>query len=74
MYILYNFENNIKFLKLSINTSWARETVLYGLNDINNNNNDNFYTTDIIKLWNGTNSLIIFNDNINNKIPIFSYW
>ena len=91
-YEIYNFENNIinkyinikfKFLKLTINTSGALETVLYGLNNlIDNNENDdciicidadNFYTTDIIKLWNGTNSIITFNDNINNKIPIFSY-
>lgn len=81
VYIIYNFENNIidkyinikfKFLKLTINTSGALETVLYGLNDINNDNDnnnsiicidaDNFYTIDIIKLWNGTNSLITFND------------
>ena len=90
-YEIYNFETNIinryinikfKFLKLTTNTSGALETVLYALNYINDNDNDNaiicidadnFYTTDIIKLWNGTNSLITFNDNINNIIPLFSY-
>jgi HAD superfamily hydrolase (TIGR01509 family) len=84
----YNFESNIinrytnvifKFLKLTFQTSGALETVLYALNNINDDNDnsiicidaDNFYTTDIIKLWNGTNSIITFNDN--NITPIFSY-
>ena len=81
-----NRYNNVKFkfLKLTFKTLGALDTVLHSLNFIINDNDDNddsiicidadnFYTNDIIKLWNGSNSLITFNDNKNNINPIFSY-
>jgi beta-phosphoglucomutase-like phosphatase (HAD superfamily)/choline kinase len=71
------------FLKLTFLTNGALHTVSFALNNLIDNNYkddniicidaDNFYTTDIIKLWDGTNSIITFNDGKNNKNPIFSY-
>jgi HAD superfamily hydrolase (TIGR01509 family) len=85
--IINKYNNvNFKFLQLSFHTSGALETVSYALNNIITSNDsieddsiicidaDNFYyDIDIINLWNGTNSIITFNDNKNNTNPIFSY-
>jgi HAD superfamily hydrolase (TIGR01509 family) len=82
--IINRYSNVIfKFLKLTFLTKGALHTVSYALNNlIDNNENDNsiicidvdnFYTKDIINLWNGSNSIITFNDYKNNINPIFSY-
>ena len=82
--IINRYSNVIfKFLKLTFLTKGALHTVSYGLNNLIDNNEhddsiicidaDNFYTKDIIKLWNGSNSIITFNDYKNNINPIFSY-
>jgi capsule biosynthesis phosphatase len=67
-----------KFLKLPRNTEGACETINIALKELNIEDQsilsldcDNFYTTDIIKLWDGMNSLLTFNDL--NTIPIYSY-
>ena len=81
---IINKYNNIKFkfLKLTFQTSGALETVLCGLDNIITTNDDSiicidadnfYYDIDIINLWNGSNSLITFNDNKKNINPLFSY-
>jgi len=77
--LLNDYPNiNFKFLKLEKNTNGAAETIKIALEKINIQDtpilcldSDNFYSIDIIKLWNGKNKIITFNDNsINN---IYSY-
>jgi capsule biosynthesis phosphatase len=70
---------NFKFLKLDYNTGGAAETINIALKrlDLQTDpsiiclDSDNFYSTDIIKIWNGENKIISFND-VNNN-PIYSY-
>jgi beta-phosphoglucomutase-like phosphatase (HAD superfamily)/choline kinase len=80
LYPNYNF----KFLKLFENTIGCASTLFIALNHLFNEgidlinepvisiDVDNFYTIDIIKLWNGENKIFSFKDyNLNN--PNFSY-
>lgn len=79
--IINKYSNvKFKFLKLTFKTSGAIETIYHGLDNIITYNDDSiicidadnfYYDIDIINLWNGSNSLITFNDN--NINPIFSY-
>ena len=72
---------NFIFLKLASNTRGAAETLLTGLNYLVQNNitdqpiisldGDNFYLTDILKIWDGSNTVFSFIDN--NNDPIYSY-
>lgn len=69
---------NFKFLKLEHNTRGAAETLNIALKYLNTEDQpiisldaDNFYLTDIIKLWNYNNSILVFNDN--NVDPLYSY-
>lgn len=81
--LLINKYINIKFkfFKLNINTNGALETISIALNEIINEDDkpiicidgDNFYLTDIIKHWNGENTIITFNDNKIYDIPKYSY-
>jgi dTDP-glucose pyrophosphorylase len=86
-YSFYNFENTImydypnfkfKFIKLEHNTEGAAETINIGLKYIGDIDQpvlcldgDNFYTCDIIKLWDSKNMIFTFND-LNDK-SIYSY-
>jgi HAD superfamily hydrolase (TIGR01509 family) len=83
----YNFENllnerypsiKFKFLVLENNTRGAADTIRIALTNINTNDcpilcldSDNFYTIDIIQLWNGENKVFTFQDKLND--PIYSY-
>jgi capsule biosynthesis phosphatase len=83
----YNFEERIfknypnlkfKFYKLTQNTRGAAETISLSLNQLNIEDQsilcldgDNFYLTDIIKLWNNKNRLLVFNDN--SQEEVYSY-
>jgi len=83
----YNFENLInkrypnykfKFLCLEKNTDGAIETILISINNLNLKDlpimimdGDNFYTVDIIKMWNKNNSVFIF-ENFATE-PLYSY-
>jgi capsule biosynthesis phosphatase len=83
----YNFEDRLKkdypqinflFHKLTQNTDGAAETILIALNTIIIEDSpvlcldgDNFYTTDIIKQWNGSNCVFVFEDK--SKEEVFSY-
>jgi len=85
-YTNYRFEDKItkdypnikfKFLELQHNTEGAAETINISLRYLNINDcpilcldSDNFYSIDIIKLWNGENKIITFEDN---NDPIYSY-
>ena len=67
-----------KFYILQQNTQGAAETINLALKNISVPDQpilcldgDNFYTIDIVRLWNKENKVITFND-INNK-PIYSY-
>lgn len=67
-----------KFLELSRNTNGAAETINIALKNIFFSDcpilcldGDNFYSVDIIKLWNGENMVFSFNDN--NSEPLYSY-
>jgi capsule biosynthesis phosphatase len=68
-----------KFLRLYQNTRGAAETINLALQNLTNYedkpilclDSDNFYTTDIIKLWNGENKLITFKNYENSNI--YSY-
>ena len=77
---------NFKFLCLDKNTEGAAETINIALKKLDEEiqieiqiqdkpilclDGDNFYTTNIIQLWNGENKIITFED-INNN-PIYSY-
>lgn len=83
----YNFEElvkkkypkyNFKFIPLEKNTNGAIETILYGLNNCNLEDKpillldgDNFYTCDIINIWDGKNYIFVFEDY--SPEPIYSY-
>lgn len=69
-----------KFFVIENNTRGAAHTISIALNNINKEMNDcpilcldcdNFYTTDIIKLWKGENKVFSFKDKRDE--PIFSY-
>jgi HAD superfamily hydrolase (TIGR01549 family) len=80
-HLLINRYPNIKFkfFKLEYNTRGSADTIRIALNNINQYNDcpilcldsDNFYTIDIIKLWNGQNKIFTFIDKLNE--PIYSY-
>ena len=86
-YDLYRFEDKLKkdypnikfkFLKLSENTKGAAETINISLNLLSNYDcpilcldGDNFYSTNIINLWNGENKIFTIIDEQND--PIYSY-
>lgn len=83
----YNFEDliskkypNYKFIFLCLekDTDGAVETIYTALNNFKFEDlpillldGDNFYTIDIISLWNGKNKIIVFEDYSNE--PIYSY-
>ena len=83
----YNFEDRLKkdypninfiFHKLMKNTEGAAETILIALNLLTQEDKpilcldgDNFYTSNIIKQWNGGNCVFVFEDN--SKEEVFSY-
>jgi HAD superfamily hydrolase (TIGR01549 family) len=69
-----------KFFILENNTRGASDTVRIALNNIKESytdcsvlclDSDNFYTNDIIELWNGENKVFTFHDEQNE--PIYSY-
>lgn len=70
---------NFKFLELSNNTRGAAETINISLKNLNNLEDmpmllldgDNFYTCDVIKMWNGENKVFCFSDT--NEASIYSY-
>jgi capsule biosynthesis phosphatase len=75
---------NFTFIELCNNTKGPVETIKIALTKFNNDNDnnledcpiisldgDNFYTIDILKIWNKDNMLFAFNDNI--EEPIYSY-
>jgi capsule biosynthesis phosphatase len=86
-YKKYRFEDLLKkhypnlnfiFHMLQNNTSGAAETINIGLNNLTLNDqpilcldSDNFYTLDIIKLWNKKNCIFTIYDTT--EIPIYSY-
>ena len=86
-YIIYNLENllnvrypliKFQFVPLDNNTRGAADTIRIALNQLETHDcpllcldGDNFYTTDIISLWNGENVLLTFADTAND--PIYSY-
>ena len=83
----YRFEDKLKkdypkiifkFLKLENNTEGAAETINIALKNIDIPDcpvlcldGDNFYSIDIISIWNGMNKIITFEDTYDN--PIYSY-
>jgi capsule biosynthesis phosphatase len=74
-YHTYNF----KFLKLDTDTRGAAHTINIALTNLELNNDDciicvdsdNFYTCDILNMWNKDNQLFTINDT--NLNPIYSY-
>jgi beta-phosphoglucomutase-like phosphatase (HAD superfamily) len=72
-----------KFYPIEYDTYGALHTINIALKYLIDNNEDdkpilsldcdNFYTNDIIKEWNGTNSVFTFEDYIKDKIAKFSY-
>lgn len=71
---------NFKFLQLNKNTDGAAHTINIALNEIKNTicdcpilclDGDNFYTSNIVKIWCGENKLITIKDSGSN--PIYSY-
>lgn len=70
---------NFKFLKLEYDTDGAAHTLNIALKNLNNIedqpilslDSDNFFSTDVISLWNGENKIICINDESNE--PIYSY-
>ena len=69
---------NFKFLLLNSETEGAAHTINIGLNKLDIPDcpvlcldSDCFYNIDIIKLWNGSNKIFVFNDNSNKEI--YSY-
>jgi len=86
-YALYNFEDKLckdypsipfKFIKLNANTDGAAHTINIALKKLETIDKpvicldgDNFYTTDIIQLWKGKNTIITFEDTCDK--PIYSY-
>ena len=68
----------MKFLLLNSETEGAAHTINIGLNKLDIPDcpvlcldSDCFYNIDIIKLWNGSNKIFVFNDNSNKEI--YSY-
>jgi capsule biosynthesis phosphatase len=86
-YSAYNFEEKLihdypniefKFIKLNYTTEGAAETINIGLKNLGDIDKpvlcldgDNFYTTDIIKLWDRKNIIFTFEDF--NETSIYSY-
>jgi capsule biosynthesis phosphatase len=86
-YSLFNFEENIrhnypkinfKFINLNHNTEGAAETINIGLKSLGHIDKpilcldgDNFYTSDIISLWDSKNRIFTFEDL--NDTNIYSY-
>jgi len=86
-YSLFNFEDtvkhnypniNFKFIKLEQNTDGAAKTINIGLKSLGDIDvpvlcldGDNFYTTDIISLWDSKNRIFTFEDL--NETNIYSY-
>jgi len=73
---------NFKFLVINHDTLGATHTISIALENIKHENDkpilcldaDNFYTTDIIKYWNGENKIFTFSEySNNNNIPKYSY-
>ena len=72
---------NFIFIKLENETRGASDTILYGLEYLEKNNitdqpiisldGDNFYLTDILSLWDGTDTVFSFIDNSDSAI--YSY-
>jgi len=79
--IQHDYPNiKFKFKELKQNTGGAAETINIALKCLKDNNfdkpclcldGDNFYTIDIVKLWDSKNRIITFNDD--NQSPIYSY-
>jgi NDP-sugar pyrophosphorylase family protein len=79
--IQHDYPNiNFKFKELKQNTGGAAETINIALKCLKDNDfdnpclcldGDNFYTVDVVKLWNSKNRIITFNDD--NQAPIYSY-
>jgi capsule biosynthesis phosphatase len=79
--IQHNYPNiKFKFKELKQNTGGAAETINIALKSLKDNDfdkpclcldGDNFYTIDIVKLWDSKNRIITFNDD--NQAPIYSY-
>ena len=86
-YVSYNLENvlqtrypttTFKFMALEENTRGAADTIRIALNALKIEvcpilclDSDNFYTTNIIQLWNGENKVFTFTDSL--EEPLFSY-
>ena len=69
---------NFKFMILKENTRGAAETIHIALNDLNQDDDsilcldgDNFYTIDVINLWDNKNSVIVFDDT--SSETVYSY-
>ncbi len=78
--VIKNKYNNLNFLflKLNYDTEGAAQTILEGLNIIEDGDSpiicldgDNFYLEDILSRWDGENTIFTFNDY--NAEPIYSY-
>lgn len=79
--IQHHYPNiKFKFKELNQNTGGAAETINIALKTLKDTNfdkpclcldGDNFYTVDIVKLWDLKNRIITFNDD--NQAPIYSY-
>ena len=77
--LIKNFPSiKFKFFELPYNTNGATQTLNIALKQLDINDCpilsldcDNFYNIDIVKLWNGENKIIVFEDN--NDKPIYSY-
>ena len=86
-YVAYRLEDMLKkdypnvpfnFLCLNENTRGAAETINIALNELSipdcpilSLDGDNYYTTNIMELWDGGNKVITIEDN--SDIPIYSY-
>lgn len=86
-YVAYDFENRLtrdypsiqfQFILLENNTGGAAETLNIALRTFTCEDSpvlcldgDNFYTTDVVQLWNGKNRIVTFQDT--NKASIYSY-
>ncbi len=78
--LIHTYPNiNFKFKELQTNTEGASETINIALKEITIDEDmpilcldgDNFYTKDIVNMWNGNNMIFCFNDE--NESPIYSY-
>lgn len=86
-YLAYDFENRLtrdypsiqfQFILLENNTGGAAETLNIALRTFTCEDSpvlcldgDNFYTTDVVQLWNGKNRIVTFQDT--NEASIYSY-